>query len=65
MVRSMRELTSAEQKEYDKMILGSRQMDLKDFLNTESFTSEAKISTPEFLTENHSKILFTQMELFK
>ncbi len=61
----MRELTSEEQKEYDQMVLGSRQMDLKEFLNTDSFTSEPEMSISDFLSENHSKIVFSQMELFK
>ena len=31
----MRELTAAERKAYDKMVLGSRQMNLKDLINIE------------------------------
>lgn len=32
----MRELTAAERKAYDKMVLGSRQMSIKDILKSET-----------------------------
>ena len=61
----MRELTAAERKAYDKMILGSKQMNIKDFLKMDdtSFTKEE----PEdiFPLKDDSKVIYSQMELFK
>lgn len=59
----MRELTAAERKAYDKMILGSRQMSLKDIIKTE--ISGPEKSEEEKFPENDSKIIYSQMELFK
>ncbi len=61
----MRELTAAERKAYDKMILGSRQMNLKDLINIEQSPNNNIITEAEKLLKNDSKIVFSQMELFK
>ena len=61
----MRELTAAERKAYDKMILGSRQMNLKDLINIEQSPNNNIITETEKLLKNDSKIVFSQMELFK
>jgi len=61
----MRELTAAERKAYDKMVLGSRQMNLKDLINIEQSPNDNIITETEKLLKNDSKIVFSQMELFK
>ncbi len=61
----MRELTAAERKAYDKMILGSRQMNLKDLINIEPSPNNNLNIETEKLLKNNSKIVFSQMELFK
>ncbi len=61
----MRELTAAERKEYDKMILGSKQMNLRDLISIEqSPPNNTSPSELEKLLKNDSKIVFSQMELF-
>lgn len=61
----MRELTAAERKEYDKMILGSKQMNLRDLISIEqSHPNNTSPSELEKLLKNDSKIVFSQMELF-
>ena len=59
----MRELTAAERKAYDKMILGSKQISLTDIIKTE--ISGPEKSADENFPENDSKIIYSQMELFK
>ncbi len=59
----MRELTAAERKAYDKMVLGSRQMSIKDILKSETTNLESAIDNS--ILENDSKIIYSQMELFK
>ena len=61
----MRELTAAERKAYDKMILGSRQMNLKDLINIEPSPNNNINTEAEKILKNDSKIVFSQMELFK
>lgn len=61
----MRELTAAERKAYDKMVLGSRQMDLKDLINIEQSQNNNINTETEKKLKNDSKIVFSQMELFK
>ena len=61
----MRELTASERKAYDKMVLGSRQMNLKDIINIEQSPNDTLPSELEKLLKNDSKIVFSQMELFK
>ncbi len=61
----MRELTAAERKEYDKMILGSKQMNLRDLISIEqSPPNNTSPSELEKMLKNDSKIVFSQMELF-
>lgn len=59
----MRELTAAERKAYDKMVIGSRQMSIKDILKSETTNLESAIDNS--ILENDSKIIYSQMELFK
>lgn len=59
----MRELTVAERKAYDKMVIGSRQMSIKDILKSETTNLESAIDNS--ILENDSKIIYSQMELFK
>ena len=61
----MRELTAAERKAYDKMVLGSRQMNLKDLINIEQSQNNNINTETEKILKNDSKIVFSQMELFK
>lgn len=56
----MRELTAAERKAYDKMVLGSRQMSIKDILKSETTNLESAIDNS--ILENDSKINYSQME---
>jgi len=60
----MRELTPAEKRNYDKMVLGSRQMNLKDLISIDQSPNNTSPSELEKLLKNDSKIVFSQMELF-
>ena len=51
----MRELTAAERKAYDKMILGSRQMNLKELINIEQSPNNTLPSELEKMLKNDSK----------
>ena len=61
----MRELTPEERKQYDKMVLGSKQINLQDILNSVPKVSDPLTDKIQFPFENDSKIQYTQMELFK
>ena len=61
----MRELTPAEKRKYDKMVLGSRQISLHDFLDTVPDVPDPSPNEIQFPSEIDSKIQYTQMELFK
>ncbi len=60
----MRELTPAEKRNYDKMVLGSRQMNLKDLISIDQSPNNTSPSELEKMLKNDSKIVFSQMELF-
>ena len=60
----MRELTPAEKRNYDKMVLGSRQMNLKDLISIDQSPNNTSTSELEKMLKNDSKIVFSQMELF-
>ncbi len=60
----MRELTPAEKRNYDKMVLGSKQMNLKDLISIDQSPNNTSPSELEKLLKNDSKIVFSQMELF-
>jgi len=64
MGKEMRELTPAEKRNYDKMVLGSRQMNLKDLISIDQSPNNTSPSELEKLLKNDSKIVFSQMELF-
>ena len=61
----MRELTPAEKRKYDKMVLGSRQISLHDFLDTVPDVPDSSPNEIQFPSEIDSKIQYTQIELFK
>ena len=60
----MRELTPAEKRNYDKLVLGSRQMNLKDLISIDQSPNNTSPSELEKMLKNDSKIVFSQMELF-
>ncbi len=64
MGKEMRELTPAEKRNYDKMVLGSRQMNLKDLISIDQSPNNTSPSELEKMLKNDSKIVFSQMELF-
>jgi hypothetical protein len=64
MGKEMRELTPAEKRNYDKMVLGSKQMNLKDLISIDQSPNNTSPSELEKLLKNDSKIVFSQMELF-
>ncbi len=60
----MRELTLEERKKYDRMVRNSKQMSIHDIINIEAAPHSSK-SLDLIDDENDSKIIYTQMELFK
>ena len=64
-MEKMRELTPEERKQYDKLVLGSKQISLNDFLGTVPKVPDQTTDKIQFPFENDSKIQYTQMELFK
>ncbi len=58
----MRELTAEEKYKYDHIILGARQMNITELLDDDPATSD---TLPSFSDETDSKIIYTQMELFR
>lgn len=57
----MRELTAEEKRAYNRIILGSKQMRLDDFLNDDNDTGDI---LPPFPDETDKRVIFTQMKLF-
>ena len=64
-MEKMRELTPEERKQYDKLVLGSKQISLQDIFNFVPKISDTSTDKIQFPFENNSKIQYTQMELFK
>ena len=61
----MRELTPAEKRKYDKMVLGSKQISLQDILNSVPKISDPSTDKIQFPFENDLKIQYTQMEFIQ
>ena len=55
----MRELTPEERKQYDKMVLGSKQISLQDILNSVPKVPDQTTDKIQFPFENDSKIQYT------
>ena len=60
-MEKMRELTPEERKQYDKMVLGSKQINLQDILNSVPKVSDPLTDKIQFPFENDSKIQYTQI----
>ncbi len=58
----MRELTTEEKRAYNRIILGSKQMSLNEFLN---YRTNTKDTLPSFPDETDKRVIFTQMKLFE
>ena len=57
----MRKLTAEEKRAYNRIVLGSKQMRLDDFLDVHNDTRNSLPPVPD---ETDKRIIFTQMELF-